>query len=165
MLKGQLNMQAAKKIIVIGVGVAGMTAALRLADQGCDVVLISSAELCRADSSMDREGINFLSEPDRCHDFFKDTVAYGEFLANQHLPWQMCEQAAGLVHLLKRVGVLFDETAEGALRVTKLDGSRTARTIRCQSGVGRQLNSILAAQITRQVQQKKITSFFYCDFL
>ncbi|MDI5790833.1 FAD-binding protein [Bacillus licheniformis] len=59
---------------------------------------------------------------------FDDTVYGGDFLANQPPVKAMCEAAPSIIHLLDRMGVMFNRTPEGLLDFRRFGGTQHHRT-------------------------------------
>src|SRR5258708_39960750 len=107
------------KIIVVGGGLAGLMATIRVAEAGIPVDLLSIVPVKRSHSVCAQGGINAAKnqkgEGDTVDKHFDDTIYGGDFLANQPLVKRMCEAAPGIIDLLDRMGVMFNRTPEGLL--------------------------------------------------
>jgi hypothetical protein len=115
---------AAPKIIVIGGGLAGLSAVIKIAEMGASVDLFSIVPVKRSHSVCAQGGINaaknLKGEGDSTWIHFDDTVYGGDFLANQPPVKDMCEAAPGIIDLLDRMGVPFNRTPEGTARFSPL---------------------------------------------
>jgi succinate dehydrogenase/fumarate reductase flavoprotein subunit len=100
-------MAAAPKIIVIGGGLAGLSAVIKIAEMGAKVDLFSIVPVKRSHSVCAQGGINaaknLKGEGDSTWIHFDDTVYGGDFLANQPPVKDMCEAAPGIIDLLDRM--------------------------------------------------------------
>src|SRR5260370_18030474 len=107
------------KIIVVGGGLAGLMATIRVAEAGVPVELFSIVPVKRSHSVCAQGGINAAKnqkgEGDTTDKHFDDTIYGGDFLANQPLVKRMCEAAPGIIHLLDLIGRMFNPTPEGWL--------------------------------------------------
>ena len=110
---------AAPKIIVVGGGLAGLSAVIKIAEMGGEVDLFSIVPVKRSHSVCAQGGINaaknLKGEGDSTWIHFDDTIYGGDFLANQPPVKAMCEAAPGVIDLLDRMGVPFNRTPEGLL--------------------------------------------------
>src|SRR6266849_2243567 len=83
------------KIIVVGGGLAGLMATIRVAEAGVPVDLFSIVPVKRSHSVCAQGGINaaknLKGEGDSTWKHFDDTIYGGDFLANQPLVKGMCE--------------------------------------------------------------------------
>jgi succinate dehydrogenase / fumarate reductase flavoprotein subunit len=108
---------AAPKIIVVGGGLAGLSAVIKIAEAGGSVDLFSIVPVKRSHSVCAQGGINaaknLKGEGDTTDKHFDDTIYGGDFLANQTPVKAMCEAAPAIIDLLDRMGVPFNRTPEG----------------------------------------------------
>src|SRR3984957_1881575 len=106
---------AGPRIIVIGGGLAGLAAVIKIAEAGGTVDLFSIVPVKRSHSVCAQGGINaaknLKGEGDTTDKHFDDTIYGGDFLANQTPVKAMCEAAPGIIDLLDRMGVPFNRTA------------------------------------------------------
>ncbi len=120
------------KIIVVGGGLAGLMATIRVAEAGVPVDLFSIVPVKRSHSVCAQGGINAAKnqkgEGDTTWKHFDDTIYGGDFLANQPLVKRMCEAAPGIIDLLDRMGVMFNRTSEGLLDYRRFGGTLYHRT-------------------------------------
>jgi succinate dehydrogenase / fumarate reductase flavoprotein subunit len=114
-------------IIVVGGGLAGLMATIKAAEAGTNVKLFSIVPVKRSHSVCAQGGINGAvntkGEGDSPWEHFDDTVYGGDFLANQPPVKAMCEAAPSIIHLLDRMGVMFNRTPEGLLDFRRFGGT------------------------------------------
>src|SRR4030081_371585 len=131
------------KIIIVGGGLAGLMATIRVAEAGVPVELFSIVPVKRSHSVCAQGGINAAKnqkgEGDTPQKHFDDTICGGDFLANQPLVKRMCEAAPGIIDLLDRMGVMFNRTHEGLLDYRRFGGTRFHRTAFAGATTGQQL--------------------------
>src|SRR5438045_7533904 len=120
-------MAAAPRIIVIGGGLAGLSAVIKIAEAGGNVDLFAIVPVKRSHSVCAQGGINaaknLKGEGDSTWKHFDDTIYGGDFLANQTPVKEMCEAAPGIIDLLDRMGVTFNRTAEGFVALRRVGGT------------------------------------------
>src|SRR6476646_5503076 len=125
-------MAANPRIIVIGGGLAGLSAAIKIAEMGGHVDLCSIVPVKRSHSVCAQGGTNapqnLKGERDSSWQHSDDTVYGGDFLANQPPVKAMCEAAPGIIDLLDRMGVPFNRTPEGLLDFRRFGGTLFNRT-------------------------------------
>ncbi len=141
------------KIIVIGGGLAGLSAVIKIAEMGGHVDLFSIVPVKRSHSVCAQGGINaaknLKGEGDSTWQHFDDTVYGGDFLANQPPVKAMCEAAPGIIDLLDRMGVPFNRTPEGLLDFRRFGGTLFNRTAFAGATTGQQLLYALDEQVRR----------------
>ncbi|MFB4165417.1 succinate dehydrogenase flavoprotein subunit [Alteribacillus sp. JSM 102045] len=141
------------KIIVVGGGLAGLMATIKAAEAGKQVDLFSVVPVKRSHSVCAQGGINGAvntkGEGDSPWEHFDDTVYGGDFLANQPPVKAMTEAAPGIIHLMDRMGVMFNRTAEGLLDFRRFGGTQHHRTAFAGATTGQQLLYALDEQVRR----------------
>jgi succinate dehydrogenase / fumarate reductase flavoprotein subunit len=157
------------KIIVVGGGLAGLMATIRVAEAGMPVDLFSIVPVKRSHSVCAQGGINAAKnqkgEGDSTAKHFDDTIYGGDFLANQPLVKRMCEAAPGIIDLLDRMGVMFNRTPEGLLDYRRFGGTLYHRTAFAGATTGQQLLYALDEQVRRHESEDKVKKFEGVTFL
>jgi len=144
---------ATQRIIIVGGGLAGLMAAIKVAETGTAVELFSLVPVKRSHSVCAQGGINGAvntkGEGDSPWIHFDDTIYGGDFLANQPPVHGMCEAAPGIIHLMDRMGVMFNRTPEGLLDFRRFGGTKHHRTAFAGATTGQQLLYALDEQVRR----------------
>ncbi|HUK31052.1 MAG TPA: succinate dehydrogenase flavoprotein subunit [Candidatus Acidoferrum sp.] len=157
------------KIIVVGGGLAGLMATIKVAEAGIPVDLFSIVPVKRSHSVCAQGGINAAKntkgEGDSTWQHFDDTVYGGDFLANQPPVKRMCEAAPGIIDLLDRMGVMFNRTPEGNLDYRRFGGTMFNRTAFAGATTGQQLLYALDEQVRRYESEGKVTKYEGWTFL
>src|SRR5258705_4576641 len=146
-------MAATPKIVVVGGGLAGLAAVIKIAEMGGEVDLFSIVPVKRSPSVCAQGGINaaknLKGEGDSTWQHFDDTIYGGDFLANQPPVKAMCDAAPGIIFLLDRMGVPFNRTPEGLLDFRRFGGTLFHRTAFAGATTGQQLVYALDEQVRR----------------
>jgi succinate dehydrogenase / fumarate reductase, flavoprotein subunit len=162
-------MAANPKIIVIGGGLAGLSAVIKIAEMGGHVDLFSIVPVKRSHSVCAQGGINaaknLKGEGDSTWKHFDDTIYGGDFLANQPPVKAMCEAAPGIIDLLDRMGVPFNRTPEGLLDFRRFGGTLYNRTAFAGATTGQQLLYALDEQVRRYESEGKVKKYEHWEFL
>jgi succinate dehydrogenase / fumarate reductase flavoprotein subunit len=157
------------KIIVVGGGLAGLAATIKIAEAGGHVDLFSIVPVKRSHSVCAQGGINaaknLKGEGDTTWQHFDDTIYGGDFLANQPPVKAMCEAAPAIIDLLDRMGVTFNRTPEGLLDFRRFGGTLYHRTAFAGATTGQQLLYALDEQVRRYESEGKVTKFEHWEFL
>src|SRR3569833_2767956 len=156
-------------IIIVGGGLAGLSAAIKVAEMGGSVDLFSVVPVKRSHSVCAQGGINaakiLKGEGDSTWQHFDDTVYGGDFLANQPPVKAMCEMAPAIIDLLDRMGVPFNRTPEGLLDFRRFGGMLHHRTAFAGATTGQQLLYALDEQVRRYEAEGRVTKFEGWEFL
>ncbi|KHF40998.1 succinate dehydrogenase flavoprotein subunit [Halalkalibacter okhensis] len=157
------------RIIVVGGGLAGLMATIKAAEKGVPVDLFSLVPVKRSHSVCAQGGINGAvntkGEGDSPWEHFDDTVYGGDFLANQPPVKAMTEAAPGIIHLMDRMGVMFNRTPEGLLDFRRFGGTQHHRTAFAGATTGQQLLYALDEQVRRHEVSGLVTKYEGWEFL
>ena len=140
-----------QRVIVIGGGLAGLAATMKMAELGMSVLIVSFLPVKRSHSVCAQGGINgavnIKGEGDSPDIHFYDTVKGGDFLAHQPLCKDMCHHAPYVINLMDRLGVTFNRTPEGNLDFRRFGGTLYHRTAFAGATTGQQLLYALDEQV------------------
>ena len=160
---------AKSKIIVVGGGLAGLMATIKAAEVGTAVELFSLVPVKRSHSVCAQGGINGAvntkGEGDSPWIHFDDTVYGGDFLANQPPVKAMADAAPGIIHLMDRMGVMFNRTPEGLLDFRRFGGTLMHRTAFSGATTGQQLLYALDEQVRAHEVAGLVTKYEHWEFL
>lgn len=160
---------AKQNVIVVGGGLAGLMATIKVAEAGANVLLFSLVPVKRSHSVCAQGGINGAvntkGEGDSPWEHFDDTIYGGDFLAHQPPVKAMCEAAPGIIHLMDRMGVMFNRTPEGLLDFRRFGGTKHSRTAFAGATTGQQLLYALDEQVRRWESAGLVTKYEHWEFL
>lgn len=158
-----------QRIIVVGGGLAGLMATIKCCEAGIPVDLFSLVPVKRSHSVCAQGGINGAvntkGEGDSPWEHFDDSVYGGDFLANQPPVKAMCDAAPGIIHLMDRMGVMFNRTPEGLLDFRRFGGTQHHRTAFAGATTGQQLLYALDEQVRRFESQGLVQKYEGWEFL
>lgn len=156
-------------MIVVGGGLAGLSATMRLAEQGYRVTLVSVTKVKRSHSVCAQGGINAAvntkGENDSPYIHAYDTIKGGDFLADQPPVLEMCLAAPGIIRMMERLGVPFNRTPEGNLDFRRFGGTLYHRTAFCGASTGQQLLYALDEQVRRYEAKGLVHKLEHHEFL
>ncbi len=156
------------RVAVVGGGLAGLMTVIKLAEAGVHVDLFSIVPVKRSHSVCAQGGINGAvntkGEGDSPWEHFDDTIYGGDFLANQPPVKAMCEAAPGIIHLMDRMGVMFNRTPEGLLDFRRFGGTKHHRTAYAGATTGQQLLYALDEQVRRWETAGLVTKYEHWEF-
>lgn len=158
-----------KKVIVVGGGLAGLSCAMRLAEQGAFVDLISVTQVKRSHSVCAQGGINaavnLQGEDDSPDIHTYDTIKGGDFLCHQPPILEMCQAAPKVIAMMARFGCPFSRTSEGLIDFRRFGGTLYHRTAFCGASTGQQLLYTLDEQVRRYEVKGQIKKYEHHEFL
>ncbi|MBL8694880.1 MAG: succinate dehydrogenase flavoprotein subunit [Planctomycetes bacterium] len=154
---------AQPRVIVVGGGLAGLMATIKLAEAGAQVDLLSIVPVKRSHSVCAQGGINGAvntkGEGDSPELHFYDTVKGGDFLAHQPPVRDMTREAPNIIYMFDRMGVPFSRTPEGLIDFRRFGGTLHHRTAHAGATTGQQLLYALDEQVRRFEADGKVTKF------
>src|SRR5579872_5936967 len=158
-----------KEVIVVGGGLAGLSCAMKLAEKGCLVKLVSVTKVRRSHSVCAQGGINVAvnvkGEEDSPIIHAYDTIKGGDFLANQPPVLEMCLAGPAILRMMDRMGCPFNRTAEGHVDFRRFGGTLYHRTAFCGASTGQQLLYSLDEQVRRFEAKGAVEKYEHHEFL
>ena len=132
------------KVIVVGTGLAGASAAATLAGLGYEVEAFCFQDSARrAHSIAAQGGINatkdYANEGDSVHRLFVDTIKGGDFRAREANVWRLAELSTNIIDQAVAQGVPFNREYGGLLATRSFGGVLVERTFYCRGQTGQQL--------------------------
>ncbi|MEW4453101.1 succinate dehydrogenase flavoprotein subunit [Bremerella sp. JC817] len=161
---------ADKRVLVVGGGLAGLAATMKLAELGIGVDLMSLTPVKRSHSVCAQGGINSVNDATRQlgddeYKHFDDTVYGGDFLNHQPPVYEMAMWAPKVIDLMDRLGVTFNRTQEGFLDRRRFGGTLYKRTAFAGATTGQQLLYALDEQVRRWESEGLVKKYEMWDFL
>ncbi|NGX50169.1 MAG: Fumarate reductase flavoprotein subunit [Chlamydiae bacterium] len=158
-----------REVIIVGGGLAGLSAAMRLAENGCHVKIISVTQVKRSHSVCAQGGINaavnIKGEEDSPLIHTYDTIKGGDFLAHQAPILEMCLCGPLIIQMMDRFGCTFNRTPEGNINFRRFGGTLYNRTAFCGASTGQQLLYALDEQVRRYEVKGQVEKFEHHEFM
>ncbi len=161
---------ANERVLMVGGGLAGLAATMKLAELGVAVDLMSLTPVKRSHSVCAQGGINSVNEQTRQFGdnewlHLDDTVYGGDFLQHQPPVKEMVEWGPKIIDLMDRLGVPFNRTPEGFRDQRRFGGTLFKRTAFAGATTGQQLLYALDEQVRRWEVAGKVKKYEFWDFL
>src|SRR5258706_14173386 len=161
---------ANERVMVVGGGLAGLAAAMKLAELGIGVDVMSLTPVKRSDSVCAQGGINSVNaltrqQGDREWLHLDDTVYGGDFLQHQPPVKEMVEWGPKIIDLMDRLGVPFNRTPEGFRDQRRFGGTMFKRTAFAGATTGQQLLYALDEQVRRWEVAGKVRKYESHEFV
>src|SRR6185369_10782409 len=117
-------------VIVVGSGVAGLTAALHLREAGLHVTVVTKVHIDDGSTRWAQGGIAAVLDPlDTPAEHAKDTLIAGVGLCDPAAVDVLVEEGPARVRELIRLGAEFDRNADGSLMLTREGGHHANRIV------------------------------------
>ncbi len=156
--------------MIVGGGLAGLAAAMKLVELGAAVDVMSLTPVKRSHSVCAQGGINSVNSLTRQQGdnewlHFDDTVYGGDFLQHQPPVNEMTKWGPRIIDLMDRLGVPFNRTPEGFRDQRRFGGTMFKRTAFAGATTGQQLLYALDQQVRRWESEGVLRKFEFWDFL
>ena len=153
---------------IIGAGLAGLSAAITLAEKGIGCNLISNFPSERAQSVMAEGGINgaldTMGEGDNVENHFTDTMRAGGELADEAMVQGLTEAAPGIIRYLRKIGVPFN-LKENKIQQRNFGGQKKKRTAYAKSSTGKVIMTALIDEARKYETMGLIKRYSHHEFL
>ena len=161
---------AKQRVLVVGGGLAGLAASMKLAELGVSVDLMSLTPVKRSHSVCAQGGINSVNDLTRQQGdsewlHLDDTLYGGDFLQHQPPVKEMVDWGPKIINLMDRLGVPFNRTPEGYRDQRRFGGTLFKRTAFAGATTGQQLLYALDEQVRRWHAEGLVTMWEGWDFL
>ena len=145
------------RIAIIGSGIAGLFSALKLANNGHYITIITKQRVKDSSTNWAQGGIAGIldktnSEGKEAH--IRDTLQSGDGLCNEAVVRDVIEQAAECINELVNIGVNFEKGDDGEFKLAKEGGHSERRILHAKDATGREIERAL---INAAKQHPKIT--------
>ena len=137
---------------IIGAGLAGLSAAITLAEKGISCNLVSNYPSERAQSVMAEGGINgaldTMGEGDNVENHFADTMKAGGDIADEAAVRGLTNAAPGIIRYLGGLGVPFN-LKDNLIQQRNFGGQKKKRTAYAKSSTGKVLMTALIDEVRK----------------
>jgi succinate dehydrogenase / fumarate reductase flavoprotein subunit len=144
------------KVIVVGTGLAGASAAATLSELGYQVDAFTFHDSPRRAHSIAAQGginaaKNYQGDGDSVHRLFHDTIKGGDFRAREANVHRLAEVSVNIIDQMVAQGVPFAREYGGLLDNRSFGGAQVSRTFYARGQTGQQLLLGAYQQLARQV--------------
>ena len=134
-------------IAIIGSGIAGLFSALKLANAGHGVTVITKQRLKDSSTNWAQGGIaGILDKTDigAKESHIEDTLKSGDGLCNESMVREVIEGAAECIFELVNIGVQFEKNQQGEFKLAKEGGHTERRILHAKDATGREIERALS---------------------
>jgi succinate dehydrogenase / fumarate reductase flavoprotein subunit len=158
------------KVLVVGSGLAGASAAASLAELGYQVECFCFQDSPRRAHSIAAQGginaaKNYRNDGDSVHRLFYDTVKGGDFRAREANVHRLAELSVNIIDQAVAQGVPFARDYSGLLDNRSFGGAQVSRTFYARGQTGQQLLLGAYAALSRQIGLKTVKMFSRTEML
>ena len=144
------------KVIVVGTGLAGASAAATLAELGYQVDAFTFHDSPRRAHSIAAQGginaaKNYQGDGDSVHRLFYDTIKGGDFRAREANVHRLAQVSVNIIDQMVAQGVPFAREYGGLLDNRSFGGAQVSRTFYARGQTGQQLLLGAYQQLARQI--------------
>jgi succinate dehydrogenase / fumarate reductase flavoprotein subunit len=152
------------KVIVVGSGLAGSSAASSLAELGYDVACFCFQDSPRRAHSIAAQGginaaKNYPNDGDSVYRLFYDTVKGGDFRSRESNVYRLAEVSVNIIDQCAQMGVPFAREYGGTLANRSFGGAQVSRTFYARGQTGQQLLLGAYSGLSRQIGAGKVKMF------
>jgi len=150
------------RILIVGSGLAGASAAAALGEQGYEVLCFTFHDSPRRAHSIAAQGginaaKNYQNDGDSVHRLFYDTIKGGDFRSREANVYRLAEISANIIDQCVAQGVPFAREYGGLLDNRSFGGAQVSRTFYARGQTGQQLLLGAYSALERQVKRGTVT--------
>ncbi len=150
-----------RRIIVVGTGLAGASAAASLAEQGYQVEAFTFHDSPRRAHSIAAQGginaaKNYQNDGDSVWRLFHDTIKGGDFRSREANVYRLAQVSTSIIDQCVAQGVPFAREYGGQLANRSFGGAQVSRTFYCRGQTGQQLLLGAYSALSRQIASGQV---------
>ncbi|WP_432822314.1 L-aspartate oxidase [Trichloromonas sp.] len=140
-------MKTTSDFLVIGSGIAGLSYALKVADEG-SVAIVTKRDISETATNLAQGGIAAVfSDEDSFDDHIRDTMVAGAQLPNEEIVRMVVEGGPQAIHDLIDWGVQFSRKEDNSYDLTREGGHSHRRILHAKDVTGREIERALVAAV------------------
>jgi succinate dehydrogenase / fumarate reductase flavoprotein subunit len=152
------------KVLVVGSGLAGASAAASLAQLGYEVSCFCYQDSARRAHSIAAQGginasKNYQNDGDSVYRLFYDTVKGGDFRSREANVYRLAELSMAIIDQCVALGVPFAREYSGYLANRSFGGAQVSRTFYARGQTGQQLLLGAYAALSRQIELDQVRMY------
>jgi succinate dehydrogenase / fumarate reductase flavoprotein subunit len=152
------------RVIVVGTGLAGASAAATMAELGYDVLNFCFQDSPRRAHSIAAQGginaaKNYQNDGDSIYRLFYDTVKGGDFRSREANVYRLSQLSVNIIDQCAAQGVPFAREYGGLLANRSFGGAQVSRTFYARGQTGQQLLLGAYSALSRQIASGKVKMF------
>ncbi len=158
--------QSSFDVLVVGSGIAGLTAALGAAAAGRTVGLVTKAKIAETNTWYAQGGIaGAVGEADSVDLHLADTLVVGAGLCDEDVVRAIVDEAGPALRDLVAMGVYFDHEASGAMDLHREGGHSLPRVLHSGDATGAEIQDTLSGRVRNADRVTLMEEHFLVDLL
>jgi len=158
--------QMRSDVLVIGSGIAGLTASLGAAAVGRTVNLVTKGKVAETNTWYAQGGIaGAVGEADSVDLHLADTLVVGAGLCDEDVVRAIVDEAGDALRDLVAMGVDFDHEASGAIDLHREGGHSLPRVLHSGDATGAEIQDTLSGRVRRAERVALFEEHFLVDLL
>ena len=148
-------------VVIIGAGLAGLTVALHLAQQGREVIVLAKRNLEESATAWAQGGIvGVLGDDDSVESHVRDTQDAGAGLVDEETARFIAAHSAAAIEWLVEQGVPFSPDPEGplGLHLTREGGHAVRRIAHAADATGKAIHDVLLDEVREGLSHSRFAS-------
>ncbi len=135
-------------VLVVGSGIAGLSFALKVAEQGFRVAILTKKDKAESNTNYAQGGIaSVTSQSDDLELHVKDTLTAGDGLCDEEVVHAIIREGPEAVDELARLGVAFSQLDDGRISLHKEGGHSKRRILHVKDITGKAIEEALLGSI------------------
>jgi succinate dehydrogenase/fumarate reductase flavoprotein subunit len=170
MTAGGDHVHLSSRVLIVGAGAAGMSAAIAAHDRGADTLLVDRSLIGRGGATVMAQMTVAAAVGDEVDDDWQshlaDTLAAGRGLCNQRLARMVCEDGPKAIRQMEEWHVGWAKRPDGKLRQTQAPGHDRPRCVYVDFlNTGPAVSRTLRAQVQRRPAIRRIGDLCITDLI
>ena len=143
-------MKAEYDLVIVGSGIAGLSFALRVAEAGFSVVILTKKDKAESNTNYAQGGIAAVtSSGDDLEKHVADTLEAGDGLCDAQVVREILRDGPARIEDLANLGVAFSNLEDGRISLGKEGGHSKRRVLHVKDMTGKAIEEALLAAIAR----------------
>jgi L-aspartate oxidase len=151
-------------VLVVGSGIAGLIFALRIAEAGYSVAILTKKDKAESNTNYAQGGIaSVTSLNDDFESHIQDTLSAGDGLCDESVVRQIVAEGPGSIDELMRQGVNFSQLEDGSVSLHREGGHSQRRILHVKDITGKAIEEALLHQVAVSPNIDLFEHFFAID--
>ena len=138
------------KVVIIGSGIAGLFCAIKLADSGNDVLILTKQRSKDSSTNWAQGGIAGILDKTNINGIeshISDTIKSGDGECDEEVVRSIVNESGSRIHDLINIGVKFDMDDNGNYNLTKEGGHSDSRILHAKDATGKEIETSLLSRV------------------